>query len=93
MVIVRRYLVRGRVHGVGFRVFTESAARREGLTGFVRNLADGRVEAMAEGERAALNRFERALHGGPALARVDGLAIDDVVPVVRTDGFRILDDG
>ncbi len=93
MVVARRYLVRGHVHGVGFRVFTDAAARREGLTGFVRNLADGRVEVLAEGERAALDRFERALHRGPPLARVDALRIDDVLPEGRAAGFRILDDG
>lgn len=92
MVIARRYLVRGRVHGVGFRAFTEHAAHREGLTGFVRNLADGRVEAVAQGERTALDRFERALRGGPTLARVDALAIDDMAPPVGTAGFRIIDD-
>ena len=92
MVVARRYLVRGRVHGVGFRAFAEHAAHREGLTGFVRNLADGRVEAVAEGDRSALDRFERALRGGPMLARVDALAIDDVAPPGGTTGFRILED-
>ena len=92
MVVAHRYLVRGRVHGVGFRAFAEHAAHREGLTGFVRNLADGRVEAVAEGDRSALDRFERALRGGPMLARVDALAIDDVAPPGGTTGFRILDD-
>ena len=92
MVVARRYLVRGRVHRVGFRAFAEHAAHREGLTGFVRNLADGRVEAVAKGDRSALDRFERALRGGPMLARVDALAIDDVAPPGGTTGFRILDD-
>ena len=47
----RRYLISGRVQGVGFRFFAESAAMREGLHGWVRNLPDGRVEIAAEGER------------------------------------------
>ena len=53
----RRYLVSGKVQGVGFRFFTEDAARREGLTGFVRNLDDGRVEAVVLPLRMFLPRF------------------------------------
>ena len=58
--IARRYLVSGRVQGVGFRFFADAVAQREGLHGWVRNLPDGRVEALAEGEADALDRFERA---------------------------------
>jgi acylphosphatase len=66
----RTYRVSGRVQGVGFRFFTWEAAEREGLTGLVRNLPDGRVEAVVEGEREALERFEAAIGRGPAGARV-----------------------
>jgi acylphosphatase len=70
MRIARRFVISGRVQGVGFRWFTKDVAVREGLTGWVRNLPDGRVEALAEGETAAVARLEQALHGGPPGARV-----------------------
>ncbi|MGE3843059.1 MAG: acylphosphatase, partial [Vicinamibacterales bacterium] len=69
MVIARRYRITGRVQGVGFRFFTEAAAVREGIGGWVRNADDGAVEAFAEGDEEALLRFERAIRLGPAGAR------------------------
>jgi acylphosphatase len=89
MRVARRYLVSGRVQGVGFRFFTEAVAAREGLYGWVRNLPDGRVEAAAEGEAEAIERFERAIRHGPAGARVE--VVDVVVDVPRgpASGFSI----
>lgn len=72
----RTYRISGRVQGVGFRFFTWEAAAREGLTGFVRNLPDGNVEALAEGEREALERFEAAIGRGPSGARVHDVERD-----------------
>ena len=89
MVVARRYLVSGTVQGVGFRFFTEDAARREGLSGFVRNLSDRRVEAVVQGEAEAVARFERAISLGPALARVENLEIEDLLPTPAASGFRI----
>lgn len=89
MVVGRRYLVSGHVHGVGYRFFTRDAALREGLGGFVRNLEDGRVEVQAEGDRAALDRFERALHQGPPAARVEQVDVEDLVPKGRPPSFLI----
>ena len=89
MVVARHYLVNGFVQGVGFRLFTEDAARREGLVGFVRNLDDGRVEAVAEGEAEAIASFERALHVGPPVARVERLDIEDLPPAGQNVGFHI----
>jgi acylphosphatase len=89
MVVARRYLVSGTVQGVGFRFFTEDAARREGLSGFVRNLPDTRVEVLVQGEAEAVARFERAISLGPALARVDDLEIADLPASPATSGFRI----
>ncbi|MHB1585843.1 MAG: acylphosphatase [Acidiferrobacteraceae bacterium] len=66
----RRFLVEGRVQGVGFRVATRSQARALSLTGFVRNLDDGRVEVAACGPAAMLARLESWLAQGPAGARV-----------------------
>ena len=89
MVVARRYLVNGLVQGVGFRLFTEDAARHEGLVGFVRNLDDGRVEAVAEGEVKAIAYFERALHVGPPVARVERIDIEDLPPTGQGVGFQI----
>ena len=79
------------VQGVGFRFFTEDAARREGLGGFVRNLADGQVEAVVEGDVEAVVRFERAIRQGPPLARVDGVAVERPPPTGRFDRFAVQD--
>ena len=89
MIVARRYVVRGIVQGVGFRFFTEDAARREGLTGFVRNRQDGVVEAFAEGEREAVDRFERAISQGPPLARVDDFEVETLPPAGTHGGFEI----
>jgi acylphosphatase len=89
MRIARRFLINGRVQGVGFRWFAQSVASREGLHGWVRNLPDGHVEAMAEGEAEAIERFERALRHGPPAARVDEVEVDDRVPTGRDTGFTV----
>jgi acylphosphatase len=88
MRVARRFVVSGRVQGVGFRYFTQDTARREGLTGIVRNLPDGRVEAVAEGDADSLQRFEAALRQGPSRARVDRIEIDSIPPSGH-DGFRV----
>ena len=85
----RRYIISGRVQGVGFRYFTHAAAARENLHGWVRNLPDGRVEAAAEGEAEGMERFERALRHGPPGARVEQLEIEHTVPGGRDTGFTV----
>ena len=62
--------VSGIVQGVGFRLFAERAARRHGVSGFARNLPDGRVEAVAEGLAQAVEGFVAELARGPAAAMV-----------------------
>ena len=71
MRVARKFLVSGHVQGVGFRFFAQDAARRDGLSGHVTNLADGSVEAVVEGEAAAVDRFERALRRGPSRSRIE----------------------
>lgn len=71
-----RALVRGRVQGVGFRDYVETRARRLRLRGFVRNLADGSVEVVAEGDEAALRELLNQLGEGPEMARVDGVEVE-----------------
>jgi acylphosphatase len=66
-----RYLVRGRVQGVGFRWFVLREANHLQLTGYVRNLPDGAVEVCAQGSRHALAALERKLNAGPVAAHVE----------------------
>jgi len=80
MRVARRYLISGRVQGVGFRYFTEDVARREGVRGWVRNLPDGRVEVAADGDAESVERFERWIRHGPRGARVDEFDVSDDVP-------------
>lgn len=90
MIVARRFLVQGRVQGVSFRFFAEDVARREGIGGFVRNLDDGRVEVVAEGDEEAIVRFERALHLGPVLSHVERVETETRPPTGSVAGFRIL---
>jgi acylphosphatase len=86
----RRFLISGRVQGVGFRYFVQSVAIRESLSGWVRNLDDGRVETAAIGDADAMERFERAIRQGPPGARVDSVAVDDTFPMSEhAKGFHI----
>ena len=67
----RRYHVRGRVQGVGFRFWVVQHAERLGLRGWVRNRADGSVELEALGDASAHARLRELLREGPRLARID----------------------
>lgn len=89
MAIARRLLISGRVQGVGFRWFTHEAASRENVTGWVRNLPDGRVEAYLEGESEAVTRVERALRQGPRGSRVDTVYVDQEEASGAYSGFSI----
>ena len=89
MIVTRRVLVSGRVQRVGFRAFAAGAARREGVRGFVRNLEDGRVEAVGEGDLEAMDRFQRALRKGPPLSKVRGITVEDVAPLGEAGGFVV----
>jgi acylphosphatase len=80
MRIARRFLVSGRVQGVGYRYFAQDAAQREGLHGYVLNRDDGSVEVVAEGDAESVERFERALRRGPSRARVETVMIDEINP-------------
>jgi acylphosphatase len=70
-----RVVVNGRVQGVGFRQQALAEAGRLGLSGWVRNLPDGRVEALAEGEKEAVEALLAWCRHGPRLARVDELKV------------------
>ena len=89
MVVARRYLINGRVQGVGFRYFAEDVASIEGLAGFARNLPDGRVETVVEGDVEAVTRFEMAIQQGPRSARVESVETENLAPTGRFAGFSI----
>lgn len=84
---VRKWLVSGRVQGVFFRESTRREAESLGLTGHAVNLSDGRVEVLAAGAPAALDRLEAWLLGGPPGARVDELHRVEA-PDSAPDGFE-----
>lgn len=73
----KRFLVHGRVQGVGFRWFVGRQADRLRLRGFARNLRDGSVEVVAAGSEAALAQLAQALAQGPASARVERVDASD----------------
>ena len=85
----RRFVVRGRVQGVGFRWFVEREASTLGLVGWVRNNFDGSVEVLATGTREQLNQLRRKLQAGPRASRVDDLDESDARPVEGLTTFRI----
>ncbi len=72
-----RFLVSGRVQGVFFRASTREQALKFGLSGYAKNLPDGRVEVLAEGDASALDALERWLHVGPPMARVESVERGD----------------
>ncbi len=78
--IGRRAVISGRVQGVGFRFFAERAAREAGVKGWVRNLPNGRVETVVEGEEAAVSRYLDRLRVGPIGGRVLSLEPQEVSP-------------
>lgn len=84
----RRYEVFGRVQGVGFRYFVQKTALEIGVAGWVRNRADGSVEALAEGSETQLARMRAALEKGPAISRVERV-VEHPVGAAGSEGFRI----
>src|SRR5512133_943399 len=85
----RRFVVRGRVQGVGFRWFVEREAATLGVFGWVRNNFDGSVEVLATGSREQLNELRRKLQQGPRAARVDDVDETEARPVEGLKTFRI----
>jgi len=83
------FLVEGRVQGVGYRAFVGRKARALGLTGYVRNLPDGRVEAEAEGKPEKLQALSEAMRSGPRRARVDAVLRSAGTPRGGESGFLI----
>jgi len=87
-VVRRRVIVSGRVQGVWFRGSTEAEARTAGVCGWVRNLADGRVEAVFEGPAPAVDALVAFCRRGPRHARVEGIEVFEEAPEGLA-GFRV----
>ena len=86
-VVARHLTIHGKVQGVWYRNWTVDAARTLGLNGWVRNRADGCVEALVEGAEEAVTRFTTLAHVGPPAARVARVDIQDVM-VEGLSGFE-----
>lgn len=85
--------VSGRVQGVGFRYFVMQTAMERKLSGWVRNLYDGRVEVMAEGEHEAINGLLIQLRRGPVSAVVEDVKVDFSVGEGKHARFTVLPTG
>ncbi len=85
----RRFIVRGRVQGVGFRWFVEREAHILAIAGWVRNNHDGSVEVLAQGTRHQLAGLHSRLREGPRAARVDSVEVSEASPVAGVSSFRI----
>ena len=81
--------VKGRVQGVGFRYFTKTNARQQGVKGWVKNLPDGRVEAVFEGEESQVKQMIELVKEGPRASRVAGVNIEWETPEQEFDHFRV----
>jgi acylphosphatase len=82
-------LISGRVQGVFFRAYTRDKARELGLRGWVRNLPDGRVEAVFEGERRRVEEMLRWCHKGSPYARVSSVDVSWEEPAGDTSSFEV----
>lgn len=84
-----RVVVGGRVQGVFFRGFVQEEARGRGVRGWVRNLADGRVEALLDGERTNVDAVLESMRHGPRAARVTDVAVRFEDPTDEYDDFSV----
>lgn len=89
MSVARKFLISGEVQGVGYRFFAQRAAARHQVTGYVRNLKDGRVEAFAEGEAETVEAFKHDLTAGPKFSKVEHLEEIVLEPSNLYSSFRI----
>jgi acylphosphatase len=85
----RRFLIRGRVQGVGFRWFVEREAQILQISGWVRNNHDGSVEVLAIGTRDQLAGLHSRLREGPRAARIDDVEVSEVEPVSGLSSFQV----
>ncbi|HQU85355.1 MAG TPA: acylphosphatase [Pyrinomonadaceae bacterium] len=89
MKIARKFIIRGIVQGVGYRFFTQRTAARHQVWGYVRNLPDGSVESLAEGDANAVEDFKNDLLTGPVYAKVEEIEETVLEPSNLYSSFRI----
>ena len=87
--VSRRFIVHGRVQGVGFRYAASRTARKLKLTGWVRNQPDGSVEIVAEGPASSIKKFETWLESGPPGARVSRVEVQPIHTSAAYSDFRV----
>ena len=88
--IKKRFRIYGHVQGVGFRYFTWQYALKIGVTGFVRNLADGSVEVVAVGSENQIDALDAWLQDGPRTAIVDDVFVEDYLGDKEFTAFQVL---
>lgn len=89
MVVARKFFIRGLVQGVGYRYFAQRSAARHQIRGYVRNLDDGRVEALAQGAERAVEAFKHDLTAGPTYSNVEDVEEIVLEPDRAFSSFRI----
>ncbi|MFN2412882.1 MAG: acylphosphatase [Pyrinomonadaceae bacterium] len=89
IIVARKFLISGEVQGVGFRYFAQRSAARRQVVGYVKNLEDGRVEALAEGTAQTVEKFKHDLSAGPQFSKV--AEVEEIVlePSRAYSTFRI----
>ena len=87
--VARKFFIKGDVQGVGFRFFAQRAAARHQIVGYVKNLDDGRVEALAEGPARNVEAFKHELTTGPRFSSVDHIEEINLDPTGAYSSFRI----
>ena len=87
--VCRRVIVSGRVQGVAFRAYARAAARKVGATGWVRNLPDGRVEALVEGDKERVDTMLAWFHRGSPSSRVEKVTVYEEKPTGQFTDFDI----
>jgi len=87
--IAKKFLIRGRVQGVGYRYFADGVATQLGICGYVKNLWDGSVEVYAIGDVLAMEELKRHLAEGPRSARVTGVDESDATVDQRYKRFMV----
>jgi acylphosphatase len=87
--VTRQIVVSGRVQGVGFRYFAQKNARLHGVNGYVKNLYDGRVEVVAEGESEQVEQFIEVLKQGPVFGRVENVEVTSLPYENRYETFNV----
>ena len=89
MRVARKYFIGGEVQGVGYRFFAQRVAARHQVVGYVRNLADGRVEVVAEGALESIEEFKHDLAAGPESGHVGQVEELNLEPTNLYVSFRI----